>query len=135
MKTCKAAMPTGAVQVRSCGGCRKGTQAGAGRSSNAKGEANVAVSALKWYKSTVSPLIPPSCRYVPTCSEYAMEAFGNYGWARGALMTSWRLARCNPLGGSGYDPAIWEYTPFARWWPIEEEEHEPDEHSEQQERE
>mmetsp|Transcript_1925 Transcript_1925/g.11968 ORF Transcript_1925/g.11968 Transcript_1925/m.11968 type:complete len:300 (-) Transcript_1925:1600-2499(-) len=84
-------------------------------------KAGAAVTFLRWYKAAVSPLLPPSCRYVPTCSEYAVQAFATYGWTRGAIMTTWRLARCQPFGGSGYDPATWESTPFAKWWPVRED--------------
>lgn len=46
----------------------------------------------------ISPLIPGSCRFVPTCSEYGMQAFKKYGVVKGAILTAWRLSRCNPLG-------------------------------------
>ena len=49
---------------------------------------------LKGYKRWISPLLPPSCRYVPTCSEYAMEAVGVHGAFRGSLMAIGRLLRC-----------------------------------------
>ncbi|PRQ43247.1 putative membrane protein insertion efficiency factor [Rosa chinensis] len=66
-----------------------------------------ALSMLKFYKREISPLMPKSCRYVPTCSEYSMEAYKRYGVAKGTVLTAWRLCRCNPLGGSGYDPPRW----------------------------
>ncbi|KAK9920649.1 hypothetical protein M0R45_029198 [Rubus argutus] len=66
-----------------------------------------ALSMLKFYKREISPLMPKSCRYVPTCSEYSMEAYKKYGVAKGTVLTAWRLCRCNPLGGSGYDPPRW----------------------------
>jgi len=47
---------------------------------------------------------PTGCRFVPTCSEYAAEAIIQQGLARGSLLAAWRLARCNPWGGHGYDP-------------------------------
>lgn len=46
----------------------------------------------------ISPLLPKSCRYVPTCSEYSMEAYKKYGFIRGSILTTWRICRCNPLG-------------------------------------
>ena len=46
----------------------------------------------------ISPLLPNSCRYVPTCSEYSMEAYKKYGVVKGTVLTAWRLCRCNPLG-------------------------------------
>jgi len=61
---------------------------------------------LRLYKRWISPAFPPSCRYRPTCSEYAMEAIECYGVARGALMAIWRLLRCHPLAKGGYDPAV-----------------------------
>jgi len=59
---------------------------------------------LGLYKRYISPALPHSCRYQPTCSEYAMEAVERHGVLRGAWMAALRLLRCNPFGGSGYDP-------------------------------
>ncbi|KAF6150333.1 hypothetical protein GIB67_034032 [Kingdonia uniflora] len=67
----------------------------------------VALSMLKFYKREISPLMPNSCRYVPTCSEYSMIAYKRYGVLKGTILTTWRLCRCNPLGGSGFDPPRW----------------------------
>ena len=61
---------------------------------------------LRLYKRWISPAFPPSCRYVPTCSEYAMEAVARYGALRGAMMAAWRLLRCHPFAKGGYDPAV-----------------------------
>lgn len=66
-----------------------------------------ALSMLKFYKREISPLLPNSCRFVPTCSEYSMTAYKKYGVAKGTILTAWRLCRCNPLGGSGFDPPRW----------------------------
>ncbi|CAI8600866.1 unnamed protein product [Vicia faba] len=66
-----------------------------------------ALSMLRFYKREISPILPRSCRYVPTCSEYSMEAYKRYGVLKGTTLTVWRLCRCNPLGGSGYDPPRW----------------------------
>ncbi|KAK9668715.1 hypothetical protein RND81_13G080600 [Saponaria officinalis] len=63
-----------------------------------------ALSVLNFYKREISPLLPRSCRYVPTCSEYSMIAYKKYGFVKGTALTTWRLCRCNPLGGSGFDP-------------------------------
>lgn len=65
------------------------------------------VAAVRWYQRTVSPLTPPSCRFVPTCSQYAAEALERYGVARGGLLALWRIGRCHPLGGRGWDPPRW----------------------------
>jgi hypothetical protein len=59
---------------------------------------------LRAYKLTVSPLIGPRCRFVPTCSEYAAESLIAHGPWRGSWLTARRLCRCHPWGGSGYDP-------------------------------
>lgn len=59
---------------------------------------------LRFYKRAISPALPPSCRFQPTCSEYAYEAVEKYGILRGGRLAIWRILRCNPFGGSGYDP-------------------------------
>ena len=56
------------------------------------------------YRSWISPLTPPSCRFTPTCSAYAMEALERHGAARGSWLSVRRILRCHPWGGSGYDP-------------------------------
>jgi putative membrane protein insertion efficiency factor len=66
----------------------------------------VTLQLLRAYKWAISPLLPPACRYVPTCSEYAMEAVERYGVLRGGWMALVRLLRCHPLGSSGYDPVV-----------------------------
>ena len=60
--------------------------------------------ALQIYKRLISPLLPPACRYVPSCSEYAAEAVARHGVFQGTLLAGWRLLRCNPLTRGGYDP-------------------------------
>ena len=59
---------------------------------------------VRLYKKFISPLLPPSCRFTPTCSEYAMEAFAKRGFLVGFILTVWRLLRCNPFCKAGYDP-------------------------------
>jgi uncharacterized protein len=59
---------------------------------------------LRGYKQIISPWLGPACRYVPTCSEYAMEAVEIHGVFRGSLMAVWRILRCHPLVKGGYDP-------------------------------
>jgi putative membrane protein insertion efficiency factor len=61
---------------------------------------------LRGYKWVISPLFPPACRYVPTCSEYAMEAVERYGALKGSAMAFWRLLRCHPFAAGGYDPVV-----------------------------
>ena len=56
------------------------------------------------YRRYISPLLPPACRFTPTCSEYARAAIVQHGVVRGGAMAVWRLARCHPLGGHGHDP-------------------------------
>ena len=64
--------------------------------------------ALTWivifYREAVSPLFPPSCRFEPTCSEYALEALKVHGALRGSVLTMWRILRCAPWSKGGWDP-------------------------------
>ena len=62
------------------------------------------IGALRAYKMLLSPLIPPACRFYPTCSEYAMEAFRSHGLGRAAWLSAKRLVRCGPWSAGGYDP-------------------------------
>ncbi len=59
---------------------------------------------LSAYKRWVSPLLPPACRFHPTCSEYMREAIGEHGLPRGLWLGARRLARCHPWNPGGYDP-------------------------------
>jgi len=59
---------------------------------------------IKFYKYSISPLLPNSCRHVPTCSEYAIESLKVYGIFKGSALAIWRILRCNPWGTHGYDP-------------------------------
>jgi len=60
---------------------------------------------LVWlYRRFVSPLFPPTCRFEPSCSVYAVLALRKYGLVKGLAKAVWRVLRCNPWGGSGYDP-------------------------------
>lgn len=59
---------------------------------------------IRFYRGYISPLTPPSCRFVPTCSEYALEAIQKYGPFKGFYLAVRRLLKCHPFGGSGYDP-------------------------------
>jgi hypothetical protein len=57
-----------------------------------------------FYRYAISPLTPPSCRYTPTCSAYAIEAVKKHGVLKGGWLAAKRILSCNPWGGSGYDP-------------------------------
>ena len=59
---------------------------------------------VRFYQVCISPLKPPCCRFTPTCSAYAIEALRKHGPIKGLLLAIWRILRCNPWGGSGYDP-------------------------------
>jgi uncharacterized protein len=67
---------------------------------------------IKLYRLTISPWMPPVCRFTPTCSEYGLEAVQRHGGLRGGWLAARRVVRCNPWGGSGYDPV--PPTPLAR---------------------
>ncbi len=59
---------------------------------------------VRFYQICISPLKPPTCRFTPTCSAYAIEALRKHGPVKGLYLTVKRLLRCHPWGGSGYDP-------------------------------
>ena len=59
---------------------------------------------IYFYKGAISPLTPPSCRFTPSCSTYALEAIRKHGPFRGLYLALRRILRCHPWGGSGYDP-------------------------------
>ena len=59
---------------------------------------------VRFYQLCISPFTPPSCRFTPTCSQYALEALRKYGPLKGGWLALRWLARCHPWGGSGYDP-------------------------------
>ncbi len=69
-----------------------------------KTAATVAISLLRAYKIVVSPLLPPSCRFLPTCSMYAVEAIEKHGLGGGIVLAARRLGRCHPLHPGGVDP-------------------------------
>jgi len=60
--------------------------------------------AIKSYRRFLSPMLPASCRYWPTCSEYTLEAVQKHGILRGGVMGAWRILRCNPWSKGGIDP-------------------------------
>jgi putative membrane protein insertion efficiency factor len=59
---------------------------------------------VKAYQALISPHLPPSCRYSPSCSHYAVEALGKYGALKGTWLAAKRILRCHPWGGHGHDP-------------------------------
>jgi len=59
---------------------------------------------IKAYKIIISPLLPDSCRFYPTCSEYAVDAIDKYGILKGSIKSIYRILRCNPFNKGGYDP-------------------------------
>jgi len=59
---------------------------------------------IKLYQKLISPLFPPSCRFYPTCSEYAVQSLTKYGVFKGGLKSIWRILRCNPWNKGGFDP-------------------------------
>ena len=64
----------------------------------------LALACVVLYQRAISPYVPSACRYSPTCSQYSHEAIKEHGPLKGAWLSLKRLARCRPLGGSGYDP-------------------------------
>lgn len=73
----------------------------------------VLVALIRGYQRFVSPLFPPSCRYYPVCSSYALTAIRRHGAAKGLLLATWRLLRCNPWSKGGVDPV----PARGRWLP------------------
>ncbi len=59
---------------------------------------------IRVYRKFISPVLPPSCRYQPTCSEYALDAIGKYGAGKGSYLAVRRVLRCHPFRPGGYDP-------------------------------
>ncbi len=65
---------------------------------------SAAVAPIRAYQRVISPLLPPRCKYEPSCSRYAAQAVQEYGILRGLVLAGWRLLRCNPWSHGGYDP-------------------------------
>lgn len=64
----------------------------------------VLISLIRGYQRHISPLLGASCKYLPTCSHYAIEAIERHGVLKGGLLACWRILRCNPFSRGGYDP-------------------------------
>ena len=63
------------------------------------------ISIVKLYQIFISPLLPNSCRFYPSCSNYSIQAFQKYGFIKGLIKSVWRILRCNPFNPGGHDPA------------------------------
>ena len=66
--------------------------------------AKIMLGLIRFYQYAISPLIPPRCRFTPTCSQYAVEAIKKHGALKGGWLAAKRIARCHPFGGCGHDP-------------------------------
>jgi len=64
------------------------------------------ISMIRWYQRHLSPYLGSSCKYLPTCSQYAIEAIERYGPLLGGCKALWRILRCNPFSKGGYDPVV-----------------------------
>jgi len=72
------------------------------------------IGAIRFYQRFISPIKPPSCRFYPTCSNYAIEAIKRFGPIQGTLMAAFRVLRCGPWSAGGYDPPIKPLFTFKR---------------------
>lgn len=59
---------------------------------------------IRFYRTAISPYTPNHCKYIPTCSQYGLEAIERFGALKGTALTIWRILRCNPFSKGGYDP-------------------------------
>ena len=64
---------------------------------------------IRFYQRFISPALPRRCKYLPTCSDYAVQAVRTYGPLRGLVLAGWRLLRCNPWSDGGYDPVSYTH--------------------------
>lgn len=64
----------------------------------------ILIGLIRFYRREISPAFPPCCRYIPTCSQYAVEAIEKYGALKGSYLAFRRILRCNPFHKGGYDP-------------------------------
>jgi len=64
----------------------------------------ILIAPIRGYQRVISPLLPPRCRFIPSCSSYAIEALERHGAARGSWLAARRICRCHPLNPGGYDP-------------------------------
>ncbi|PNW70447.1 hypothetical protein CHLRE_17g720183v5 [Chlamydomonas reinhardtii] len=89
------------------GSAEAGAQAGAEAEPPPSLGVRTALSMLAFYRNVMSPLMPSTCRFLPSCSNYSIESYKKFGVIKGSVLTAWRLMRCNPWGGRGYDPPAW----------------------------
>lgn len=87
-------------------------QAESSNKSKSSATSTAMISVLGVYKNFISPFLPPACRFVPTCSQYGVQAIERFGPNKGVILIAWRLLRCSPLGGKGYDPPQWPPVSF-----------------------
>lgn len=73
---------------------------------------------IRFYQIAISPLLGPRCRYIPTCSQYALEAVHQHGALRGTWLATKRVCRCHPWGGYGYDPVPCKSQRFIAFAPM-----------------
>ena len=64
----------------------------------------ILIKLIRFYQKYISPLKSTSCHYIPTCTQYGLEAIEKYGAVKGCLLAGWRILRCNPFSKGGYDP-------------------------------
>lgn len=64
----------------------------------------VMIGLIKFYRKRISPMSAPRCKYIPTCSQYAIDAIEKHGVIKGGCMACWRILRCNPFSRGGFDP-------------------------------
>lgn len=69
----------------------------------------ILIAPIRFYQRAISPFTPPACRFTPTCSQYMVEAIQKHGPLKGLYLGTRRILRCNPWGGSGYDPVPDEF--------------------------
>ena len=71
---------------------------------------HIAIALVRLYRKFISPILPDSCRFTPSCSQYAIEAIDKFGAIRGTILATYRILRCNPFCRGGYDPVPDKFT-------------------------